>query len=290
MGFCRTNLYKRLESSGQAFKQSIERHILRNYVYLYAIEHDLRLPIGTQDAGLLNTGINDEDMEEIGMVDAFGGGEEEEEQLPAENLASLRNEEEFKRRAAEVYSQYAGGYTRRFRWLRHDLFVGTLTKDLLSDARSLTKVLERCTEWHTNADAKLNALAELLMTVHPQEKVIVFTQFADTVRYLETQLKSRGISKLAGVTGTSDDPTELAWRFSPISNSKRDQVGSDEELRVLVATDVLSEGQNLQDSFVVVNYDLPWAIVRLVQRIGRVDRIGQEAPRILCYSFLPARA
>src|SRR5690606_7176934 len=61
-----------------------------------------------------------------------------------------------------------------------------------------------------------------------------------------------------------------------------------DELRVLIATDILSEGQNLQDCSVVVNYDLPWAIIRLIQRAGRVDRIGQKADRILCYSFLPA--
>jgi hypothetical protein len=59
-------------------------------------------------------------------------------------------------------------------------------------------------------------------------------------------------------------------------------------LDVLIATDVLSEGQNLQDAALVVNYDLPWAIIRLVQRAGRVDRIGQKAEEILCYSFLPA--
>ena len=57
---------------------------------------------------------------------------------------------------------------------------------------------------------------------------------------------------------------------------------------MLVATDVLSEGQNLQDCAIVVNYDLPWAIIRLIQRAGRVDRIGQHAQDILCYSFLPA--
>jgi hypothetical protein len=57
---------------------------------------------------------------------------------------------------------------------------------------------------------------------------------------------------------------------------------------VLVATDVLSEGQNLQDAAIVVNYDLPWAIIRLIQRAGRVDRIGQKAGEILCYSFVPA--
>jgi len=57
---------------------------------------------------------------------------------------------------------------------------------------------------------------------------------------------------------------------------------------VLIATDVLSEGQNLQDSAVVVNYDLPWAIIRLIQRAGRVDRIGQQADTIYAHTFLPA--
>ena len=80
----------------------------------------------------------------------------------------------------------------------------------------------------------------------------------------------------------------LAWRFSPVSNEKREQIPPADELRVLVATDVLSEGQNLQDAHIVVNYDLPWAIIRLIQRAGRVDRIGQESDTILCYSFLPA--
>ena len=93
---------------------------------------------------------------------------------------------------------------------------------------------------------------------------------------------------MAGVTGSSADPTQLAWRFSPKSNQRPGRDKPEQELRVLVATDVLSEGQNLQDCHVVVNYDLPWAIIRLIQRAGRVDRIGQEAEEILCHSFLPA--
>src|SRR5205807_6753110 len=100
--------------------------------------------------------------------------------------------------------------------------------------------------------------------------------------------KRAGIERLAGVTGDSSNPTALAWRFSPVGNNKRGQVRAEEELRVLIATDVLSEGQNLQDCAIVVNYDLPWAVIRLVQRAGRVDRIGQQAEAILCYSFLPA--
>ena len=128
----------------------------------------------------------------------------------------------------------------------------------------------------------------LLSRKHPKEKVIIFTQFADTVTYLKDQLESRGIARVAGVTGDTDDPTKLAWRFSPESNGKRNEVPVDREFRVLVATDVLSEGQNLQDAAIIVNYDLPWAIIRLIQRAGRVDRIGQKADKIVCYSFLPA--
>ena len=116
----------------------------------------------------------------------------------------------------------------------------------------------------------------------------MFSQFADTVDYLEAQLKKRGMADMAGVTGNSADPTDSAWRFSPDSNQRPGQGKPERELRVLVATDVLSEGQNLQDSHVVVNYDLPWAIIRLIQRAGRVDRIGQKAEEILCHSFLPA--
>jgi hypothetical protein len=64
MGFCRTNLFKRLESSGEAFQQSIERHILRNHIFLHAIENNLPLPLGTQDSGLLDMGNYDEDVDE----------------------------------------------------------------------------------------------------------------------------------------------------------------------------------------------------------------------------------
>ena len=62
---------------------------------------------------------------------------------------------------------------------------------------------------------------------------------------------------------------------------------ADQQSRILIATDVLSEGQNLQDAHIIINYDLPWAIIRLIQRAGRVDRIGQQSDHIDCYSFFP---
>lgn len=120
------------------------------------------------------------------------------------------------------------------------------------------------------------------------EKVIVFTQFADSVRYITDNLKASNITNVAEVTGQSKDSTEITGRFSPVSNNKRDKVSPQDELRVLIATDILSEGHNLQDCAIIVNWDLPWAIIRLIQRAGRVDRIGQNAEKILCYSFLPA--
>ena len=88
-------------------------------------------------------------------------------------------------------------------------------------------------------DAKLDALQTLLTRDHPNDKVIIFTQFADTVRYLEKELWALGIRRIAGATGDSADPTALAWAFSPVSNGKRAVVRPEDELRVLVATDVL---------------------------------------------------
>lgn len=284
MGFCRTNLFKRLESSGQAFIQSIERHVLRNFVYLHAIDSGLPLPIGTQDASLLDARFTDVER------DLFSDDEEDngDGSNAAVGRTRLGTEPEFRERAAEVYAQYAGPWKRRFRWLPSNRFLPQLSEDLRADITELLGVLNRCGEWDASRDAKLTKLMDLVQKKHPGRKIIVFTQFADTVEYLVKELSNRGVPRISAVTGESDDPTKLAWRFSPESNRKRAEVSPANELNILVATDVLSEGQNLQDAAIIVNYDLPWAIIRLIQRAGRVDRIGQKSDEILCYSFLPA--
>ena len=282
MGFCRTNLFKRLESSGQAFIQSIERYILRNFVYLYAIENDLPIPIGTQDASLLDARFDDGDL---GLFAQTDDGDNDD-QVQDDN--SLHTEDDFRHRAAEIYAQYAGPLKSRFRWLSPGRFQSTLAEDLNKDIKSLLRVLKKCGDWDPARDAKLDKLFNLIKRTHRGEKIIVFTQFADTVHYVATQLQARGIDRLAPVTGDTEDPTRVAWCFSPESNEKSTQITPEEELNVLISTDVLSEGQNLQDGAIIVNYDLPWAIIRLIQRAGRVDRIGQKAETIICYSFLPA--
>ena len=262
MGFCRTNLFKRLESSGQAFIHSVERHILRNYIYLHAIENNLPIPIGTQDAELLDSRFSDDDESDL-----FENGEEDNGNSTKKNAVKpLRVEADYQAHAGEIYADYAGPFKGRFKWLPPKLFITGLAKDLRSDIQVLLKVLKLTGEWDPAKDAKLEALWKLLTKVHPNEKVLLFTQFADTVCYLESQLRARGLTRIAGATGGSADPTGLAWRFSPESNQKRVQVTPEQELRVLIATDVLSEGQNLQDCCIVLNYDLPWAIIRLIQR------------------------
>ncbi len=285
MGFCRTNLFKRLESSGHAFLLSVRRHILRNYVYLHAIENDKPIPLGTQDVAMLDSRLDDSDEEHAG-----GLFEEEEESGGEVGISedAVLGDEDYGRIASDVYGVYEKQFKRRFRWLRPDLFAEDLGNDLAGDARLLMSILDKAGTWDPERDRKLKALVDLLEKKHPDDKVIVFSQFADTVHYLAKQLDARGMPRSAGVTGGSADPTALAWRFSPRSNEKADRISPDDELRVVVATDVLSEGQNLQDCHIVVNYDLPWAIIRLVQRVGRVDRIGQTAEEILCYTFLPA--
>ena len=269
MGFCRTNLFKRLESSGYSFLQSLDRHILRNYIYLYAVENGLDLPIGTLDAISLDPDFND------GDENAPDDGQE----------PGTHSPQSYERRAREVYELYANTYHSRYKWLRPDLFQPGLRKDLLEDAERLLSILDTSGAWRSDEDRKLGALLDLLHK-HRNQKVLLFSQFADTVQYLNNELTARNIPRLGAATGHTSDPTLLAERFSPVSNGV--EVSVEETLNVLLATDVLSEGQNLQDAPIVVNYDLPWAIIRLVQRAGRVDRIGQQSERILCYSFLPA--
>ena len=283
MGFCRTNLFKRLESSGFSFLQSIDRHILRNRIYLYAIENKLDLPVGVLDAGLLDADHIDEDAEglEGDQEDLLDGLVEAVEAVDA-GMAPI----DPMARARTAYQMYSIDYKKRFKWISPRLFKPMLAEHLAADTQSLSELLTSHGAWDASQDHKFLELLQLVAKTHAKDKVLVFTQFADTARYLGRELRKAGLTQLAVATGASADPYALACQFSPRSNNKA--MSKADELRVLICTDVLSEGQNLQDCSAVVNFDLPWAIIRLIQRAGRVDRIGQKAEEIRCYSFLPA--
>ena len=266
IGFTKTGLFKRLESSGESFLMSIERHVLRNLVFVHALEAGEPIPIGNLDPSALDPAVEDEDE------DLFVA--------PTEVALSLPE------RAARAYSLYRSGAAGRFQWLDARFFHPALVERLRADADALQGVLTRAGYWEPEDDRKLDALYTLLTETHAADKVLVFTQFADTARYLARELAARGVEDVGLATGGAADPTALARRFSPTTNDGL-RLG-ETPLRVLIATDVLSEGQNLQDAHVVVNYDLPWAIIRLIQRAGRVDRIGQQHDTVQVYSFLPA--
>jgi superfamily II DNA or RNA helicase len=286
MGFCRTNLFKRLESTGHSFLLSVQRHVLRNMITLHAIAEGLPLPIGTQDAAMLDTTISDAD-DAPDSEGALDFEEASEEQREASLPTSPQTLENFRPYAAEAYERYRRQFRTHYKWLPGAYFTPALAEHLLADAQALCKVLAKAQAWDPQRDTKLDALCDLVTKHHPTAKLLVFTEFADTADYLGEQLAARGVAQSEAVTGSRADPTALCRRFSPGSNHVA-HPDPNQEVRVLIATDILSEGQNLQDSHIVVNFDLPWAIIRLVQRAGRVDRIGQQHDTITVYSFLPA--
>ena len=269
LGFCRTNMFKRLESSGYSFILSLSRHLLRNRIFEYAIVNGLPLPIGDQEMNFFDESL-------------------------IENETSIEDKESyrfdystFESLARDYYEKFRTQYHHRFQWIRSGFFTNEFYDSLVEDSARLMSIIEGIGTWNSAGDRKLNALEELLVTTHSSEKVIVFTQYADTAHYIYDQLSHRGLTQIKNVTGDSDDVSSIVYRFSPCSNGKESIQGTLEELRILISTDVLSEGQNLQDCHIIVNYDLPWALIRLIQRAGRVDRIGQDSDKILCYSFLP---
>jgi len=292
IGYCRINLFKRLESSGYCFLLSLERHALRNLVYVHAIDHGLDLPIGTQDSSLLDTSVSDVDVDSSAQLFETDVTEEQDgevEELTDPVMSSLA---ELQKRAALVYENYVMTRKRgrkQFKWISSRYFIKELREELLADARALLSIVNTAGTWDADSDEKLDTLYHLLNDVETNSKVLVFTQFADTARYLNEQLHRRYTVQggVQAVTAETSNPTETVRRFSPNSNNY-ELLSDEHSLRVLIATEVLSEGQNCQDANVVVNFDLPWAIIRLIQRAGRVDRIGQENDEVRIYSCLPA--
>ena len=265
-GFARTNLFKRLESSGFSFMLSVCRQLLRNHLFLYAYENNQPLPIGKQETA---------SVEDYLYKDEESGSEKKIKKI-------IFDESDYKIQAEELFSEISDKHKQQYKWIDSDFFSDTLKNNLVADNEKLLEIIKLCEKWDAENDRKLIAMIKLCNETHPNEKILVFTQYSDTAHYIFENLKNK-IDNIECVTGGNNSPTDIAHRFSPKSNDKT----VEKEIRVLISTDVLSEGQNLQDAHIIVNYDLPWAIIRLIQRAGRVDRIGQKSDKIYCYSFLP---
>lgn len=152
----------------------------------------------------------------------------------------------------------------------------------------------RFVEWRNSLPAVDHKLAALLalLAARSGRKTIVFTEYRDTARYLWRAVRPRFRCGLIDGQGAwlGDNPStrrEVVERFAPLANHAR--AHPREACDVLIATDVLAEGMNLQDADGVVSYDLPWNPVRLMQRAGRIDRIGSPHASVNVYNFLPDR-
>lgn len=279
MGFCKSTFFKRIDSSGYAFLLTLYRHILRNAVYIYAIDNKLKLPVSDENT------FPEDFLEDSDINDANADSENSQEFFSNSNLLTIPKDMKAYMEKAETYYNGLIGKN-NVQWIDSKYFKRTLKQGLKKDCEQLLAMINLCEAWNPQTDQKLNELEKLLSNTHKDEKVVVFTQYSDTANYIYKQLEKRGIKNIEKVTGATKNSTSIVERFSPISNKA--DIEKENQLRILIATDVLSEGQNLQDAHIIVNYDLPWAIIRLIQRAGRVDRIDQSSEKIYCYSFFPA--
>ena len=258
-GFVRISLFKRLSSSGHSFILSLQRQRARNELFIHAIDHQLPIPLGAFTDRQI--AVTDEDIE--GDGDLHGS-------------------------VATRYETLRKSLPAKTKWVNTTVFKPALRRDLAKDNAAITTLLSLFGNWDSTRDSKMNALVDLLSNEHAGEKVLIFTEYSDTAEYITDALTDAGVPNVGLATGDSENPAGIARRFSPKSNklpsqSEDDVRAVDDPIDVLVATDVLSEGQNLQDSHIIVNYDLPWAIIRIIQRAGRVDRIGQKSDTVHLY-------
>lgn len=157
----------------------------------------------------------------------------------------------------------------------------------------LIDIIQKQLQFFEENDTKLTALVELLRKIDKEkpagEKVLVFSYFADTINYLEEKLKGSVVSEKDSAfvsTKNRQDADDYASRFSPRSKIYSLKDG-ETELKYLFSTDVLSEGQNLQDCGIIINYDLHWNPVRMIQRNGRINRLGSSYEQVLVYNMNP---
>lgn len=201
----------------------------------------------------------------------------------------------------------------KFTYQLAHLCIADWLKDLSKDEEEIAFLYTEAQKVTPERDAKLAELKRLIKAKvkHPtmtrdgrtNHKVLVFTAFADTARYLYDQLAKWAHNELsiniALVTGGNQNKTtfggpdfnEILTHFSPISK-KRDRIPKlrqDGEIDLLIASDCISEGQNLQDCDYLVNYDIHWNPVRVIQRFGRIDRIGSRNGSVQLVNFWPTR-
>ena len=264
--------------------QSVERHVLRNYVFLHAIRNDLPLPLGTQDAEMLDSRFTDEDADQAKgeLFDPDDDDQDEQWRRPG-RLVCCR----LRGAGSSDIRRVRGPLQSPLQVARAGLFKSSLASELLSDSNALLDILQTYGDWDPAKDPKLDALNSLVTETFPDQRC--WCSHSSLIRLTTWKRSSRreGL-RTCRASPQLRQPYATSVAIQPVQQPAVWPGQTGARAPGPGRTDVLSEGQNLQDSHIVVNYDLPWAIIRLIQRAGRVDRIGQKAEEILCHSFLPA--
>ncbi|NQT13268.1 MAG: SWF/SNF helicase family protein [Planctomycetes bacterium] len=258
---------KRLESSIASFRESIRRGLVFEETYLdYMLDGKV---ISSDDVRKL-TRFLAQDEEDDPVASSL-----------ADDLDAVEQAQEYLDSLPEVdLNQY---HLRKMR------------RDIEEDIRLLRELYERTEPLMAN-DGKLQRLKDLLAGDLRGHKVLIFSTFKDTSRYVHRELTAGSNSSWRESVGNPiirridsgnhpDERGHILSLFAPVANGcdtpESDQIG------VLISTDVLSEGQNLQDCGIIINYDLTWNPIRLVQRNGRIDRIGSPHSEVGIYNMFP---
>ena len=249
-GLMRILLFKRFESSVYAFKVSVRRLLKVHERFLAALEEGI-VPAGDAAQDLLYDPNEPNEAEEPDLMDAL-------------------------RQASAQYDI-------------SDFKIEELRTDIEHDLRLLQAMSDLVSPITTAQDAKLQTLKKRLSESPLNEgKCLIFTQYADTARYLFENINPNGERDDIDVIYSGTKSKErVVGRFAPKANPEYRFQRGESELSTLIATDVLAEGLNLQDGDKIINYDLHWNPVRLIQRFGRIDRIGSEHDVIYGFNFLP---
>ncbi len=235
------NLYRRLESSVQAFRDTVNNHVIIYENFRKILMEENKVFIGDID-----------EIEEI--------------------MERLESGEDIEWQRGENYYE-----AEKFK-------VNKLLEDLEKDLDIFKEMQAAVKDVKPENDDKLQKLINILNKPEIKDKkTIIFSAYESTVRYLYENLKNR-FDKVDYIYRGEKVLTKIK-RFAPKAN--RAKVKKEEEINILISTEILSEGLNLQDGQVVINYELHWNPVRIIQRIGRIDRIGSEHDEIYVYNFFP---
>ncbi len=265
-GIFKTNFLKRLESSIKAFQMSIE-----NQQRFQGRFHEFFAQGRLLDAGTQRK------LEQV--------------------LRLLESEDDSE--------SNLGRYERLFDGLpevnQMDYDISRMEGDIRADALALDWMQQKVRELLETGqgDAKLEAIkTRLLEPSLLGQKIVIFTYFADTAQYLfqgltqdSPWLDRAGLPKIAVVTGATAAKTraEIIGRFAPRNRNQEqnEPLLPEQEIQILISTDVLSEGQNLQDAGLLMNADLHWNPVRMIQRAGRIDRLGSQFSELQIHNIFP---